>query len=101
MWHMYTFKYLIWSEWAHLLSHGPAKVYIPAPRSGAEDFDLAASRAKSKKYPSLCSLCLCLPRSSVGWYWGGEVAFADCPSTLPLGHELEAEWLRAVSLSTG
>jgi hypothetical protein len=50
---------------------------------------------------SLRTLCLCLPRSSIGWYWGGEVAVADRPSTLPLGHELEAEWLRAVSLSNG
>jgi hypothetical protein len=48
-----TSYYPIWSDWAHLLSHEPRKGYIPAPHGGAEDFDLAASRAKSKKYPSL------------------------------------------------
>ena len=52
-----TFRYMIWSEWAHLLSHGPAKGNIPAPHGGAEDFDLAASRAKSKNHP-LCDLCV-------------------------------------------
>jgi hypothetical protein len=43
------FQYLFWQHWTHLLSHGLAKGYIPAPHGGAEDFDLAASRAKSKE----------------------------------------------------